>query len=95
MQLTFPLAEYYKRGGYQVKQIVKFASNRDYSDVVVLNENRKKARCAELPLPPPSPGQPSAYSPAKQLQAEDWGTRTPRRVWPAKGKGGRALGFRA
>mmetsp|Transcript_40542 Transcript_40542/g.104867 ORF Transcript_40542/g.104867 Transcript_40542/m.104867 type:complete len:371 (-) Transcript_40542:28-1140(-) len=40
--LTFPLAEYYKRGGYQVKQIVKFASNRDYSDVVVLNENRKK-----------------------------------------------------
>eukprot|EP00873_Tetraselmis_striata_P029893 jgi/Tetstr1/450157/TSEL_037199.t1 len=33
--LTFPLAEYYKRGGYQVKQIVKFASNRDYSDVVI------------------------------------------------------------
>eukprot|EP00951_Prasinocladus_malaysianus_P034580 scaffold349828_cov41-Prasinocladus_malaysianus.AAC.1 len=43
-QLTFPKAQYYKRGGYQIKQIVKFAANRDYSDVVVINENRKKVR---------------------------------------------------
>mmetsp|Transcript_6379 Transcript_6379/g.17852 ORF Transcript_6379/g.17852 Transcript_6379/m.17852 type:complete len:365 (-) Transcript_6379:419-1513(-) len=40
--LTFPSAQYYKRSNYQLKQIVKFADSRGFSDVVVINENRKK-----------------------------------------------------
>lgn len=45
------MAEYYKRGAYQVKQICKFADNRGFSDVVVINENRKKARSTPRPSP--------------------------------------------
>lgn len=40
-QETLPCAEYYKRQSFPLKKIVKFASNRDYSDVVVFNEDRK------------------------------------------------------
>lgn len=38
---TLPEAEYYKRNGLPLKKIVKFASNRDFTDVMVFNENRK------------------------------------------------------
>lgn len=41
LQHTLPCAEYYKRNGFSLKKIVQFASNRDYTDLVVLNEDRK------------------------------------------------------
>lgn len=37
-----PAAEYYKRNGFPLKKIVKFASNRDYTDLIVFNEDRKQ-----------------------------------------------------
>uniref|UniRef100_A0A7R9VIK0 Brix domain-containing protein n=1 Tax=Chlamydomonas euryale TaxID=1486919 RepID=A0A7R9VIK0_9CHLO len=39
---VFPTAQYYKRAGYPLKKIVKFAANREYTDVVVFNEDRKE-----------------------------------------------------
>ncbi|KIZ05564.1 Ribosome production factor 1, partial [Monoraphidium neglectum] len=38
---TLPCAEYYKRQGFPLKKIVKFASNRDFTDLIVFNEDRK------------------------------------------------------
>ncbi|GLC42365.1 Ribosome production factor 1 [Pleodorina starrii] len=37
-----PCAEYYKRNGFPLKKIVKFAANRDYTDLMVFNEDRKQ-----------------------------------------------------
>ncbi|GFR41601.1 hypothetical protein Agub_g2325 [Astrephomene gubernaculifera] len=37
-----PCAEYYKRNGFPLKKIVKFASKRDFTDLIVLNEDRKQ-----------------------------------------------------
>jgi ribosome production factor 1 len=39
---VFPSAQYYKRAGFPLKKIVEFASKRDYTDVVVFNEDRKQ-----------------------------------------------------
>jgi Brix domain len=36
-----PAASYYKRGGYPLKKIVQYASNRGFTDLMVFNENRK------------------------------------------------------
>lgn len=41
LQEVFPTAQYYKRAGYPLKKIVKFAAAREYTDVVVFNEDRK------------------------------------------------------
>lgn len=37
-----PCAEYYKRNGFPLKKIVKFAINRDFTDLIVMNEDRKE-----------------------------------------------------
>jgi ribosome production factor 1 len=39
---VLPCAEYYKRQGFPLKKIVAFASGRDYSDLLVFNEDRKE-----------------------------------------------------
>jgi len=39
---VFPSATYYKRKGYSLKKVVEYAKNRDFTDVVVFNEDRKK-----------------------------------------------------
>mmetsp|Transcript_33366 Transcript_33366/g.73774 ORF Transcript_33366/g.73774 Transcript_33366/m.73774 type:complete len:347 (+) Transcript_33366:113-1153(+) len=39
---VFPHAEYYKRNGFPLKKIVQFASNREFTDLVVFNEDRKQ-----------------------------------------------------
>ncbi|GAX73016.1 hypothetical protein CEUSTIGMA_g468.t1 [Chlamydomonas eustigma] len=39
---VFPCAQYYKRAGFPLKKIVKFAANREYTDLVVFNEDRKE-----------------------------------------------------
>ena len=39
---VFPAATYYKRKGYSLKKIVDYAKNRDFTDVVVFNEDRKQ-----------------------------------------------------
>ncbi|KAF5836597.1 anticodon-binding protein [Dunaliella salina] len=39
---VLPHAEYYKRGGFPLKKIVQFASNRDFTDLVVFNEDSKE-----------------------------------------------------
>ena len=41
-QETLPCAEYYKRQGFPLKKIVQFAAARDYTDVMVFNEDRKE-----------------------------------------------------
>eukprot|EP00798_Chlamydomonas_sp_ICE-L_P012221 gene12221-15352_t len=38
---TLPHAEYYKRNGFPLKKIVKYADNREYTDILVFNEDRK------------------------------------------------------
>jgi ribosome production factor 1 len=42
LQETLPCAEYYKRQGFPLKKIVQFAAARDYTDVMVFNEDRKE-----------------------------------------------------
>lgn len=37
----FPCATYYKRQGYPLKKIIQYASKREFTDVVVFNEDRK------------------------------------------------------
>lgn len=44
LQAVLPCAEYYKRQGFPLKKIVEFASNRDFSDLLVFNEDRKEVR---------------------------------------------------
>jgi ribosome production factor 1 len=39
---VFPAATYYKRKGYPLKKIIEYAKNRDFTDLVVFNEDRKK-----------------------------------------------------
>ncbi|KAI8466209.1 MAG: anticodon-binding protein [Monoraphidium minutum] len=41
MMETLPCAEYYKRQGFPLKKIVQFAGNREYTDLIVFNEDRK------------------------------------------------------
>ncbi len=36
-----PAAEYYKRNGFPLKKIVQFCNNREYTDILVFNEERK------------------------------------------------------
>jgi ribosome production factor 1 len=38
---VIPNAHYYKRGSYDLKQIVKYAKNRDFTSMIVVNEDRK------------------------------------------------------
>jgi ribosome production factor 1 len=39
---VFPAATYYKRKGYSLKKIIEYARNRDFTDLVVFNEDRKQ-----------------------------------------------------
>ncbi|GIL60265.1 hypothetical protein Vafri_14895 [Volvox africanus] len=45
-----PCAEYYKRNGFPLKKIVKFAANRGYTDLMVFNEDRKQAGRRDAPI---------------------------------------------
>mmetsp|Transcript_14335 Transcript_14335/g.30711 ORF Transcript_14335/g.30711 Transcript_14335/m.30711 type:complete len:369 (-) Transcript_14335:229-1335(-) len=42
MLRLMPNATYYKRGGYELKKICEYASAREFTHVVVFNENRKQ-----------------------------------------------------
>ena len=44
VQEVLPHAEYYKRSGFPLKKIVKFASNRDFTDLIVFNEDNRQVR---------------------------------------------------
>jgi ribosome production factor 1 len=37
-----PTGEYYNRRTFEVKQMLEFAVNREYTDVIIINENKKK-----------------------------------------------------
>ncbi|CAM6102325.1 unnamed protein product [Calypogeia fissa] len=39
---VIPNAHYYKRGSYHLKQIVKYATNREFTSIIVINENRRE-----------------------------------------------------
>ncbi|KAK9827342.1 hypothetical protein WJX81_007556 [Elliptochloris bilobata] len=39
---VLPVAYYYKRQGYSVKKVAEYASNRGFTNLIVLNENRKE-----------------------------------------------------
>lgn len=41
LQEVLPHAEYYKRGGFPLKKIISWAANREYTDVMVFNEDNK------------------------------------------------------
>ena len=40
--MVFPNSTYYKRGAFKFQDIVKYAGTKDFTDVIVVNENRKK-----------------------------------------------------
>lgn len=42
MQDIIPGLTYYRRRGFALKKIIKFLKNRDYTDLLVVNENKKK-----------------------------------------------------
>lgn len=42
MLTVLPCATYYERQGFPLKKIVQYASNRDFTDLVVFNEDRKQ-----------------------------------------------------
>jgi hypothetical protein len=44
LQAVLPSAECRKRQGFPLKKIVKYAANRDYSEPLVVNEDRKEAQ---------------------------------------------------
>jgi ribosome production factor 1 len=39
---VFPGSEFKDRGNYSVKEIIEFCNNRDYTDILLVNEDRKK-----------------------------------------------------
>lgn len=39
---VLPNAVYYKRAGYALKKIVQYAKNRDFTDLIVVNQDRKQ-----------------------------------------------------
>lgn len=39
---VLPNAHYYKRGSYEIKQIVKYAKNRDFTAIIIIHDNRKE-----------------------------------------------------
>lgn len=39
---VFPNATFYKRRGFELKKIVEYAKHRDFTDVVVINEDRRQ-----------------------------------------------------
>jgi len=39
---VFPTSVFYERGNYDLQEIIGYCNNRDFTDVVVVNENRKK-----------------------------------------------------
>jgi ribosome production factor 1 len=43
MLAVLPRAEYYARGGFSLKQVVGFAAERGYTDLLVFNESRQRA----------------------------------------------------
>ncbi|KAI5065134.1 hypothetical protein GOP47_0019829 [Adiantum capillus-veneris] len=38
---VLPNAHYYKRGSYEIKQIVKYAKNRNFTAIIIVHDNRK------------------------------------------------------
>ncbi len=42
MPQVLPKAQYFKRQGYPLKKITQYATNRGYTDVMVLHEDRKQ-----------------------------------------------------
>ena len=39
---VIPESKFYPRKGYDVKEVVEFAKNTDYTDLLIVNEYRKK-----------------------------------------------------
>ncbi|KAG1657804.1 hypothetical protein FOA52_006580 [Chlamydomonas sp. UWO 241] len=93
---VFPAAQYYKRAGYPLKKIVKFAAAREYTDVVVFNEDRKsinamlvihlpdgptaRFRLSNLKLGKDIKGHGRATEHKPELILNNFGTRLGRRV---------------
>ncbi|MCO5610523.1 hypothetical protein L7F22_064762 [Adiantum nelumboides] len=44
-----PNAHYYKRGSYEIKQIVKYAKNRDFTAIIIVHDNRKEPSLPDGP----------------------------------------------
>lgn len=42
MQDFIPGLTYYRRRDFHLKKIIKFLKNRDFTDLIVVGENRKK-----------------------------------------------------
>uniref|UniRef100_A0A7S0RIG7 Brix domain-containing protein n=1 Tax=Chlamydomonas leiostraca TaxID=1034604 RepID=A0A7S0RIG7_9CHLO len=93
---TLPHAEYYKRQGFPLKKIVDFAKNRDFTDLMVLNEDNKVVNALVLVHLPDGPtarfrlrnlvlgrditGHGRATAHKPELVLNNFGTRLGRRV---------------
>ncbi|KAL6050011.1 Ribosome production factor 1 [Balamuthia mandrillaris] len=55
LMTVLPEAHFYKRGTYEIKQIVEFAKRRDFTDLIVINENSKKMNALLLVHLPEGP----------------------------------------
>ena len=42
MQAVIPNSAYYKRGTFELKHVCEMATKRDFTDIIIINENKKK-----------------------------------------------------
>ena len=42
MQAVIPNSAYYKRGTFELKHVCEMATKRDFTDILIINENKKK-----------------------------------------------------
>ncbi|ORY79558.1 Brix domain-containing protein C4F8.04 [Protomyces lactucae-debilis] len=75
LQSIFPLSDTIRRGTgkYTIPEIAKFASNRGYSNLIVVNEDRKEVNAISFIK---LPGGPTAYFTITSLQLRQLATHT-------------------
>jgi ribosome production factor 1 len=75
LQSIFPLSDTIRRGSnkYTIQEIAKFASNRGYSNLIVVNEDRKEVNAISFIK---LPGGPTAYFTITSLQLRQLATHT-------------------
>lgn len=71
MLTVFPKATYYARGGYEIKEIIKYATKRGFTDLVVFHEDRKELNSllvSHLPEGPTALYKITSYVPIKKIK---------------------------
>lgn len=76
LQSIFPLSDTIRRGNtakYTIQEIAKYASNRGYQNLIVINEDRKQVNAIQFIK---LPGGPTAYFTISSLQIKQLATHT-------------------